>query len=270
MKAKPLALKKSERRFELEDGGVITRQTTEFLPDKTYFFEDELDVKDYLEAKVITCSGWLLEIFELESGEIFFASGAGEIHPRTNRFGVFYSPFSFTQPCFRNAKARLFGIAGRGDLPAKFLSKPFIFETDFTGKPANAADVGKILNAGANPQVIERNPLASLISLKAKRLIDENYQIYPSIARIAARLNVSHEHLSRQFKHDFGMSPSAYLREIRVSDATFRLAQGEEIINVSHDVGYNDLSRFYKQFRKTTNASPGRCQKKVSRIIPEN
>jgi len=270
MKAKPLASNKSERRFELEGGGVIARRSTEILPERTYFFEDELKVKGFLEAKVILCAGWLLELFELESGEIFFASGGDKIRPRAKRFGVFYSPFSFTQPCFRNAKARLVGIAGRGDLPAKFLSKPFIFETALTEKPANTVDVEKILTAGANLQTIEKNPLASLISLKAKRLIDENYQIYPSIARIAARLGVSHEHLSRQFKHDFGMSPSAYLREIRVSDATFRLAQGEEIINVSQDVGYNDLSRFYKQFRKTTNASPGKCQKKVSRIISEN
>jgi AraC-like DNA-binding protein len=264
------ASNKSERRFELADGGVIARRSTEILPERTYFFEDELEVKDFLEAKVILCDSWLLELFELDAGEIFFASGGEEIRPRGNRFGVFYAPFSFTQPCFRNAKARLVGIAGRGDLPAKFLSKPFIFETIFAEKPANAADVEKILSAGENVQTIEKNPLASLISLKAKRLIDENYQIYPSIARIAARLKVSHEHLSRQFKHDFGMSPSAYLREIRISDATFRLAQGEEIINVSHDVGYNDLSRFYKQFRKTTNASPGRCQKKIGQIISEN
>jgi AraC-like DNA-binding protein len=38
------------------------------------------------------------------------------------------------------------------------------------------------------------------------------------------------------------------------------LARGEEIISVSQEVGYNDLSRFYKQFRKTTKTSPGACQ----------
>jgi len=26
------------------------------------------------------------------------------------------------------------------------------------------------------------------------------------------------------------------------------------------DVGYNDLSRFYKQFRKKTQTSPGECR----------
>jgi YesN/AraC family two-component response regulator len=38
--------------------------------------------------------------------------------------------------------------------------------------------------------------------------------------------------------------------------------RGEAIIEVSGDVGYNDLSRFYKQFRKSTAASPGFCRSK--------
>jgi len=268
MTAKPGASKNSDRRFELADGGLIERRKTEALPNKTHFFEDDFNFKGFLEGKIITCS-WLLELFELESGEIFFKSGENEIHPVTNHFGIFYTAFSITQPCFRNAKGTLIGIAGSDVLPAKFSSAPFIFETIFNGKP-ESADVVKILESGTYLQTIEVSPHASLISRKAKKLIDENYKIYPSIARIAGRIGVSHEHLSRQFKHDFGMTPSAYLREIRVSDATFRLARGEEIIDVSGEVGYNDLSRFYKQFRQTTNASPGACQKQISRIFAEN
>ena len=91
----------------------------------------------------------------------------------------------------------------------------------------------------------------------------ENYLVYPSIARIADRLKVSHEHLSRQFKKDYALTPSAYLHKLRVAEATFRLALGEEIVDISLDVGYNDLSRFYKQFRKATRTSPAVCRKQV-------
>ena len=55
-------------------------------------------------------------------------------------------------------------------------------------------------------------------------------------------------------------SPSSYLHKLRLADAPLRLARGEQIVNVSLDAGYNDLSRFYKQFRKTTKTSPGVCQ----------
>ncbi|MEO7672477.1 MAG: helix-turn-helix domain-containing protein [Pyrinomonadaceae bacterium] len=73
-------------------------------------------------------------------------------------------------------------------------------------------------------------------------------------------MKVTHEHLSRQLKHDYAMSQSNYLHRLRNAEATHRLLKGEEIIDVSADVGYNDLSRIYKQFRKSTKSSSGACR----------
>lgn len=251
---------KSDFKLELNDNAVIMRRQTGFLPDGAYLFEDELNVKGELTAKVVTCSAWLLELYQLKSGELFFIKGETNIRPATKCFGVFYPPFTISQPAFKNAGGHLTGVAATAPLPAGFTILPVIFETSFTELPSGAAQVIEIVHAGAHPQSIELNPKPSLLSLKAKKLIDANYLVYPSIARVAARLNVTHEHLSRQFKRDFRLSPSDYLRRLRVADAPLRLARGEEIINVSQDVGYNDLSRFYKQFRQTTNTSPGVCK----------
>lgn len=251
---------KSDFQLELDDGGRIARHKTRFLPDGAYLFEDELEVKGVLTTKVITCAAWLLELYQLKTGELFFIRGEAEIRPKTKCFGVFYPPFTISQPCFKNAKGHLVGIAAATALPAEFKTVPIIFETNFTATPSGARQVIEILNSGSHPQPVWINPKPSLLTLKAKRLIDEHYLIYPSIARTAARLGVTHEHLSRQFKRDFGMSPSRYLHQLRLADATLRLAQGEEIISVSLDVGYNDLSRFYKQFRKATKTSPRRCR----------
>jgi AraC-like DNA-binding protein len=243
-----------------EKGDLPERRKTENLPDGLYYFEDELKIEQVLEANVITSAGWLLELVKLDAGEISFFSETQEIRPHFKQLGIFYPPFTITNPCFKRVEARLKGIAGIVDLPSEFLHRPFIFEADFAASPKTAAEVVDVLNSRRHVQFIDTNPKASLLSLKAKKLIDENYRIFPSIARIAARLKVSHEHLTRQFKKDFRLSPSAYLHQIRIADATFRLAQGEAIIEVSGDVGYNDLSRFYKQFRKSTRQSPGFCQ----------
>ncbi len=252
--------KKSDFRLELPDGGNLARRQTNLLPDGAYFFEDELEVNGTLDSTIITCAGWLLEIFELKAGEAFFVSGEKFIRPGTKKFGVLYPPFSIARFCFNNAKVHLMGIAATEILPAEFTSVPVIFETICAESPANVKQAIEILSSGENQQSIEAYPKASLLSVKTKKLIDENYLADPSIARIAERLDVSHAHLSRQFKHDFGMSPSDYFRRLRVADAPLRLARGEAIINVSQSVGYNDLSRFYKQFRQTTNTSPGVCQ----------
>jgi AraC-like DNA-binding protein len=262
MTKKQLITEKSDFSTKFENAGLPQRHKSENLPGGLYYFEDELEVTGALNADVITSAGWLLELLKLEAGEISFFSGAQEIRPPFRQPAIFYPPFSITRPCFKNVKASLKGIAGMVALPEKFSKKPVAFETDFAKSPKSVAEVVEILEASRNLLFVDAYPKASLLSLKTKKLIDENYRIFPSIARIAARLKVSHAHLTRQFKRDFGISPSVYLRQVRIADATFRLMRGEAIIEVSGDVGYNDLSRFYKQFRKSTAASPGFCQAK--------
>lgn len=251
---------RADFQIELQEGVKLARRGTRLLADGAYLFEDDLAVTGVLSPRVITCAAWLLELYELQAGELFFISGDQEIRPHTRQVGILYSPFSITQPAFKDVRGRVTGIAATESLPAEFTAAPMVFETDFDGSPTGVAQVVEILRAGRNRQSVVMNPKASLLSLKAKRLIDENYLVYPSIARIAERLGVTHEHLSRQFKRDYGMSPSNYFRQLRVADAPLRLARGEEIIRVSHEVGYNDLSRFYKQFRETTSTSPGVCK----------
>lgn len=237
----------------------MARRRAELLPDGAYLFEDELAVKGLVTTTIITCSAWLLELYELRTGEVFLSSGKARIHPGAQRFGVFYAPFSITQLSLNNSQGRFWGVASTQQLPAEFRT-PVIFAVDSIAAPASVNQVIEILASASNRQSIDLSPGASELSRKAKTLIDENHLAYPSIARIAERLGVSHAHLSRRFKSDFGMSPSDYFRRLRVADAPLRLARGEEIISVSEDVGYNDLSRFYKQFRKTTNTSPGACK----------
>ncbi len=254
---------KFEYELKLNDGGSLARRKTENLSDGLHFFEDDFEINDLLTANVITCLGWLLEIVELKSGELFFQTGEEIIRPNSKRIGIFYPPFTFTRPCFQNAKGKFIGIAGIKPLNTKF-KVPIVFESDTFESPKSLAEVTNILASIRDFQMVEASPKASLLSVKTKKLIDENYQFYPSISKIAARLKVSHAHLTRQFKHDFGMSPNKYLHQLRIADATFRLSQGEEIIRVSNEVGYNDLSRFYKQFRKSTRKSPKYCQAKLT------
>ncbi|HKY28711.1 MAG TPA: AraC family transcriptional regulator [Pyrinomonadaceae bacterium] len=256
-----MATRRTSNRFDLDAAGTISRLKTGFLPDGPYFFEDELEIDGFLNAKVITGAAWLLELYNLSSGDFFCIKDDVEVRPRTSSFGVLYSAFTITHPSFRKARARLIGVASTVPLPHEFSKVPVVFDTTFHSIPANTGEVADILRSGKNYQSVESSRNASLLSRKAKQLIDANYLDYPSIARIAARLNVTHAHLSRQFKLDFGLSPNTYLHKLRLADTPLRLARGEPIVKVSFDAGYNDLSRFYKQFRKNTRTSPGVCQK---------
>lgn len=251
---------KPDFQLEFTNGGAFARRKTSFLPDGSYLFEDALDFKGVLTAKVITCTAWLVELYELQAGTLSFIRGDEHMRPATNCFGIFYPPFTISQFHFKDVKGRLTGVASNENLPTGLVTVPICFDTTFKALPASSTEAIEIVKSGDNAQRIEINPKPSLLTLKAKKLIDENYLVYPSIARISERLHVTHEHLTRQFKRDLGMTPSDYLRQLRMADAPLLLARGEEIVNVSQDVGYNDLSRFYKQFRKTNKTSPGVCQ----------
>ena len=236
---------------------IIARGETGFLPDGTYLFRDQLKMRGVVTTTVVTCKGWLLEMYQLRTGQLHFLRGKEEIRPSGKRFGVFYPPYTLVRPRFEDAKGSLLGLAGTAPLPAGFGKVPFVFEASVRWE---ARSVIEILDEGRNRQAIDANPRASSLSIKARKLIAEGYASGPSIGRIAARLGVSNEHLSRQFRRDYGMSPRAYLHQVRVADAPLELARGGAITDISHDSGYGDLSRFYKQFRKTTGTSPGFCR----------
>lgn len=229
------------------------------LDDGGYAISDQVDISGEGTTDFIFGRGWLLEIVELTSGDYHFISNDQEVRPGGNRFGVYYPSFTFVRAYARNIKGYNFGVGSERTLPG-LPDIPFIFDTERTNEFTSLDEALDVVDNCRNREVIAVNTAPSSLSLNAKRLIDENYQVYPSIRRIAERLKISHEHLSRQFKKDYGISPSNYLHKLRVADATFRLSVGEPIVDISMDVGYNDLSRFYKQFRKNTRTSPGICR----------
>jgi AraC-like DNA-binding protein len=231
----------------------------QLLEDGGYAIDDRVKIPGDGSDHFVFTSGWLLEIVEIDAGDFYFISDGEDVRPARKRFGVFYPSFSITQSCIRSFKGRVRGVGAVESLD-RLPREPFIFDTRHTGKFTDSRQALDVIDEASNRRTIEVNTKPSLVTIKAKRLIDENYLVFPSISRIAGRLKVSPEHLSRTFKQDLGLTPSQYLRKLRVADATFRLSQGEQIIDISHDVGYNDLSRFYKQFRKTTNTSPGACR----------
>ena len=233
------------------------------LSDGSYAIDDVVSIENAGTTPFVFGRGWLLEILEIESGEFYFFRDAEKIVPGNRRFGIYYPPFSFVRSYVADLKGKVRGVGHTEPHPA-LPTRPVIFETDFDRSFTSASDAVEIIDSARNVQSIETNTEPSFLSIRAKRLIDENYLIYPSIARIAGRLKVSHPHLTRQFKRDFAMTPSEYLHQLRVAEATFRLSTGEPIIDISHEVGYNDLSRFYKQFRKNTRTSPALCREMLN------
>jgi AraC-like DNA-binding protein len=63
--------------------------------------------------------------------------------------------------------------------------------------------------------------------------------------------------LARGFVRAYGLLPKAYCHRARLFDAAIRLYEGLSIADAALASGFNDLSRFYRQFRRILGSTPG-------------
>jgi AraC-like DNA-binding protein len=73
----------------------------------------------------------------------------------------------------------------------------------------------------------------------------------------AAAVGLRPETLTRRFAAAYGIEPKRYCHRARLFDAAVRLFAGGSIVDAALDGGFNDLKRFYVQFRRLLDATPG-------------
>ncbi|WMC94457.1 AraC family transcriptional regulator [Kineothrix sp. MB12-C1] len=96
----------------------------------------------------------------------------------------------------------------------------------------------------------------SLVS-HAIRLIDAEYNTLEGIYEVAKRLNISQEHLARNFKIEQGVTPIKYLTNIRIQAAINMLLSTTNTIKViAENCGFSNSNYFSKVFKKYVHLSP--------------
>lgn len=91
-----------------------------------------------------------------------------------------------------------------------------------------------------------------------KTYVDSHYHLNISLESIANHFYLSKSYLSKAFKQQFGATLSGYITEVRMEQAKRLLTEsGHQIKTVAELVGFNDLSYFYKTFKKYHQCSPG-------------
>lgn len=89
-----------------------------------------------------------------------------------------------------------------------------------------------------------------------ERLLN-NLQEAPSLETLAEELSLRRETVVRQFRHDTGITPMAFLNNARIEYAKSLLKQGTPLVDVSYQSGFCDQSHFHKTFVQYTAATPG-------------
>lgn len=97
------------------------------------------------------------------------------------------------------------------------------------------------------------------LAVEIKNYIDAHFQLEIEISEIAEKFNLSDSQLTKLFKNEFNISPVKYRSKIRVFQSMFDLFSKEgSVIDIALDTGFNDLSRFNKQFKNITKSTPSK------------
>lgn len=68
------------------------------------------------------------------------------------------------------------------------------------------------------------------------------------------------------FKEQYHMTPMQYLTEVRIETAKKLLTESDkDIVTVCFEVGYENLSTFYRVFKNSVNMSPNQYRKQHQR-----
>jgi AraC-like DNA-binding protein len=127
--------------------------------------------------------------------------------------------------------------------------------------PRTANDVFQLFAEGRPQTTVERCPNPDRRVSIIKSRIDATYDHRVTLQDLAVDLSQSRVMMSRLFKRSFGLSPIDYRGRLRISKSASQLLFGmgvgyRNISDVGFDSGFEDLSRFNKEFKKFLNATP--------------
>jgi AraC-like DNA-binding protein len=194
-------------------------------------------------------------VVEVRRGRVVYHHGDSRVRaPR--QFALFLPPSAIVQAALERCDVTSVAVAFR-PLPADEVPRHAALLAGRHPAPRSRLDVLERLRAAAAWISIDRGPDPPPLAAGAKVILDREYGGLLAIGRIAARLRVSPATLSRAFRRAYGMPPVRYRHHVRVMDALMRFADGAAPAQVFQDVGFDDLGRFYKIFRKVTCAAPG-------------
>lgn len=252
-----MSVRESEFEMPLPGGGSVRgRRWATRLAGGLSWIEEEMEVHGRLSGPFATGPGWIVERHLVTAGTVAYVQDGLRVPIRSRSFVLVYAPFAVTELVAEGLRTRWVGLAGESRAPA---DRPLLLEVPAGSSPRTPADMLALVT-GRDARAFDRCTEPSRLSAAAKAVLDDAYSSSATVASLAARLGVSHAHLARCFKRDFGMAPMAYRQALRASAAAARLSRGERIIDVSGEVGYEDLGRFYKSFRRALRVPPGRCR----------
>ena len=175
-----------------------------------------------------------------------FTNADGPVTELVQRFGPVYSLATDATPILRLRSYR--------DTPGTRLSI----------SPGEGSHlVHSLLNSLADSvSSCHRKSASAWLVRKAKQTIHAHLEENFNISDLAAAVGVSHEHLSRIFRKETGITPQQYLKEEKTRRTCVLLRNSNlSCKEICYRMGYDSPSHFARSFRNVMGVTPGKYRK---------
>jgi len=232
----------------------------EKLNDFDYYIHKEMSNMTRKEVNV-TADFWFFAIIKID-GYFRYRKKDEFLDFKDGTYAIVYPPWSLTEisGVFNHCELRIF--ISKCDNPSN-INSPGIIPLPSDSFHCSLSELKRIMK-DLNLLNIEINENPSYLVTCIKKEIELTYNKNIKLSKIADQLGLSTAHLSVSFKRGFGVSPSEYIHQLRVISSLLELLdikeQNKRIADVAYEVGYEDVSRFNKQFKKRTKINPGKLK----------
>lgn len=93
--------------------------------------------------------------------------------------------------------------------------------------------------------------------IEARRYLDDNYRRAVKLAELSCVCGMSPFHLIRSFSDSVGMTPHAYLMQVRATRARDLLQRGVPASATAFECGFSDQSHLTRTFKRIFGVTPG-------------
>jgi AraC-like DNA-binding protein len=187
------------------------------------------------ERALVTHDASLVSRVHVREGRVVFGA-----QPAPADFVLSVPPRSVVRITFENAVAETDGLGKLGRLaagppqiraPDDLLVSDMLFELE---------------NDGATPELEQ-----------ARASLHAHLSELAPLRAAAAEVGLHPDTVTKAFTQAYGVTPKQYVTRARLFDAAIGLFSGAPIVSAALASGFNDVSRFYAQFRRVLRATPG-------------
>lgn len=200
---------------------------------------------------------WILGIFKILAGTVEFLGTEKPVICGEGIYAMYLPPWTIAKIKFHDS--HVFTVAFAGDADSAHSQKDavvFRIPKDHT-VPRNQSEIRDLIDSCEPLAVISTGWKKNATARKVKAYLDQNYQRQSSIEELLNELGIQRSVASRDFKAAYDFTMKDYRKWLRIVDGMFQIMEGVEPITVATDMGYGDLSRFYKQFKEVSKSTPG-------------